>query len=228
MRWPLQPLQPLQKTQLQSPFGPSVGSLCHPCITTTHLSYSVLFLKLPPPPCVVLLVFRVVETRRSKMESTFGIILYDWERWGSLSDVHCTNRGFDSTPHSRWPLWFQYSDGNPANICAEFPCNFHFFWRNTNLNSNILVTSLQDQKVAMLLATQKAGGCPHSHCQRSSTKTARRQHRSFDWTGAAALGDKGTKNSERDTRWSPFHGWVLNQRSNKSFGLGSFGKIPSP
>ena len=25
------------KTQLQPPFGPSVDSLCHPCITTTHL-----------------------------------------------------------------------------------------------------------------------------------------------------------------------------------------------
>ena len=56
VRWPLQPLEPLQKTQLQPPFGPSVGSLCHPCITTTHLSYSVLSLKLPPPPCAVLLV----------------------------------------------------------------------------------------------------------------------------------------------------------------------------
>jgi hypothetical protein len=31
-------------------FGPAVGSLCHPCITTTHLSYSVLSLKIPPPP----------------------------------------------------------------------------------------------------------------------------------------------------------------------------------
>ena len=40
------PLQPLQKTQLQPPFSPSVDSLCHPCITTTHLSYSVLSLKL--------------------------------------------------------------------------------------------------------------------------------------------------------------------------------------
>ena len=38
MRWPLQPLQPLQKTQLQPPFGPSVDSLCHPCITTTKFS----------------------------------------------------------------------------------------------------------------------------------------------------------------------------------------------
>ena len=56
MRGPLQPLQPLQKAQLQPPFGPSVDSLCHPCITT-HLSYSVLSLKLPPPPCTVLLVW---------------------------------------------------------------------------------------------------------------------------------------------------------------------------
>ena len=53
MRWPLQPLQPLEK-KLQPPFGPPVDSLCHPCITTTHLSYSVLSLKLPPPPCAAL------------------------------------------------------------------------------------------------------------------------------------------------------------------------------
>ena len=36
IRWPL---QPLQKAQLQPPFGPSVGSLWHPCIATTNLSY---------------------------------------------------------------------------------------------------------------------------------------------------------------------------------------------
>ena len=59
MRWPLQPLQPLQKAQLQTPFGSSVDSLCHPCITTTHLSYSALSLKLPRPPCAVLLVIRL-------------------------------------------------------------------------------------------------------------------------------------------------------------------------
>ena len=38
------------------PFGPSVDSLCHPCIKTTHLSYSVLSLGLLPPPCAALLV----------------------------------------------------------------------------------------------------------------------------------------------------------------------------
>ena len=54
VRWPL---QPLQKTQLQPPFDPSVGSPCHPCITISHLSYSCLSLKLPPPPCAVLLVW---------------------------------------------------------------------------------------------------------------------------------------------------------------------------
>ena len=42
VRWPLQPLQALQKTQLQPPFGPSVDSLCHECVATTHLSFSYL------------------------------------------------------------------------------------------------------------------------------------------------------------------------------------------
>ena len=51
VRWPLQPLQKSQPT-----FGPSMDSLCHPCITTTHLSFSFLSLKLPPPPCAVLRV----------------------------------------------------------------------------------------------------------------------------------------------------------------------------
>ena len=33
-----------------------MDSLCHPWFTTTNLSYRFLFLKLPPPPCAVLLV----------------------------------------------------------------------------------------------------------------------------------------------------------------------------
>ena len=37
-------------------FGQSVVSLCHPRFTTTNLSYRFLILKLPPPPCAVLLV----------------------------------------------------------------------------------------------------------------------------------------------------------------------------
>ena len=55
-RWPLQPLQPFQQTQLQPPFGQSVDSLCHPWFTTTNVSYRFPILKLPPPPCAVLLV----------------------------------------------------------------------------------------------------------------------------------------------------------------------------
>ena len=50
-RWPLQAFQ-----KAQPAFGPSMDSLCHPCITTTHLSYIFSSLKLPPPPCAVLLV----------------------------------------------------------------------------------------------------------------------------------------------------------------------------
>jgi len=40
-----------------------VGSLCHPCITTTHFSYSLLSLKLPPPPCAALLVEGSLEVK---------------------------------------------------------------------------------------------------------------------------------------------------------------------
>ena len=61
VRWPLQPLQPLQQTQLQPLFGPSVDSLCHPWFTTTNVSYRFPILKLPPPPCAVLLVYICIE-----------------------------------------------------------------------------------------------------------------------------------------------------------------------
>ena len=44
-------------SELQPPFDPSVGSLCHPCTTATHVSYSFLSVKPQPPPCTVLLVF---------------------------------------------------------------------------------------------------------------------------------------------------------------------------
>ena len=56
VRWPLQPLQSFQQTQLQPPFSQSVDSLCHPWFTTTNVSYRFPILKLPPPPCAVLLV----------------------------------------------------------------------------------------------------------------------------------------------------------------------------
>ena len=48
------------KAQHQPPFSPSVESLCLPCITTTHLSYSFLSLKLPPRPCAVLLAYTYI------------------------------------------------------------------------------------------------------------------------------------------------------------------------
>ena len=57
VRWPLQPVQPLQQTQIQPPFGQWVDSLCHPWFTTTSLSYRFPILKLPPPPCAVLLAY---------------------------------------------------------------------------------------------------------------------------------------------------------------------------
>jgi len=64
------------------------------CITTTHLSYSVLSLKLPPPPCAVLLVYvRFAFTQGScssqiwlpwpvaKLWPTAGLHWYNWMIW---------------------------------------------------------------------------------------------------------------------------------------------------
>ena len=58
------PLEPIQKAQLQPPFGPSVDSLRHLCITTIHFSYSFPSLRLPPSPCAVLLVYMWVRPVR--------------------------------------------------------------------------------------------------------------------------------------------------------------------
>ena len=54
MRWPLQPLQPLQKNTTPTTFQSISGFAL--CITATNLSYRFPILKLPPPPCAVLLV----------------------------------------------------------------------------------------------------------------------------------------------------------------------------
>ena len=64
-----------------------MDSLCHPCITTTHRSYSVLSLKLPPPPCAVLLVFvRCYWHYRMwlafRVARSFGSkVCYQWTQW---------------------------------------------------------------------------------------------------------------------------------------------------
>ena len=75
MRWPLQPLQPFQQTQLQPPFGQSVDSLCHPWFTTTNVSYRFPILKLPPPPCAVLLV------RDTTTLLGFKNLITPWRHW---------------------------------------------------------------------------------------------------------------------------------------------------
>ena len=64
MRWPLQPLQPFQQTQLQSPFGQSVDSLCHPWFTTTNFSYR----------------FLIFETSATALCGTTGMINL-WVQW---------------------------------------------------------------------------------------------------------------------------------------------------
>ena len=56
-------------TPLQPPSSPSVGSLCCPCISTSHLSYSLLSLKLSLPPCAVLVCLCTSSTAQGGGES---------------------------------------------------------------------------------------------------------------------------------------------------------------
>ena len=91
------------KTQLQPPFGPSVDSLCHPCITTTHFSYSVLSLKLPPPPCAVLL--NIIQICLKFVSSPPGS-----GRDAAAWLVRKSRKGAGAKELLRWP-WFPH--GNP-------------------------------------------------------------------------------------------------------------------
>ena len=58
VRWPLQPLQ-----KSQPPVSPSLDSLCHPCITTTHFSYN-------------LLSYPIFETSAAALCGTIGLFVY--------------------------------------------------------------------------------------------------------------------------------------------------------
>ena len=73
VRWPLQPLQPLQETQRQPPFGPSVDSLCIRDSQQPTSPIGFLFLKLPPPPCALLLAFYI----HFKIEYSYNLAIID-------------------------------------------------------------------------------------------------------------------------------------------------------
>ena len=111
VRWPLQPLQPLQQTQLQPPFGQSVDSLCHPWFTTTNVSYRFPILKLPPPPCAVLLV----GSNHQAMENTgskYGWTVYCHPILGILKTCINPYKWIDDDP----PIWISQSSFSPWHI----------------------------------------------------------------------------------------------------------------
>ena len=91
MRWPLQPLQPLQQTQLQPPFGQSVDSLCHLWFTTNNVPYRFPILKLPPPPCAVLLV--IIGLNRAFSISRL-LVAISHDVISSLSSLSCPKSCF--------------------------------------------------------------------------------------------------------------------------------------
>ena len=97
VRWPLQPLQPFQQTQIQPPFGQSVDSLRHPWFTTTNLSYRFPILKLPPPPCAVLLVSMCDCAKNAKKQCKSSA----WNILRRGCQGYCQ---FGKTTRSKWVL----------------------------------------------------------------------------------------------------------------------------
>ena len=109
----------IKKKQFQPPFGPSVDSLCHPCITTTHPSYSVLFLKFPPPPCAALLA---IEHNHGAWLIHLLVIIFFWT-WTFFSigilDYQGVHISADKLLSASWSSGFSWDFGG-QNMSAEW------------------------------------------------------------------------------------------------------------
>ena len=126
MRWPLQPLQSFQQTQLQPPFGQSVDSLCHPWFTTTKVSYRFPILKLPPPPCAVLLVY-THDVPGLQFHGEMTINNAPWVDHGPTAHC-CFNFGGDTpwsswawTKEQHWWLWGRISGCHDVRYLQSLP-----------------------------------------------------------------------------------------------------------
>ena len=92
----------------------SISSLCHPCITTTHLSYSFLSLKLPPPPCAVrcgtvLLAYRYINIPFRKFKYSYMLhVSYSTVKKAPIfakSSVQSYWWWVNEQPENRGPSW---------------------------------------------------------------------------------------------------------------------------
>ena len=142
VRWPLQPLQPLQQTQLQPPFGQSVDSLCHPWFTTTKVSYRFPILKLPPPPCAVLLVYySYIHLQQWKYYITIAIIMHvihyflqskstcfflGFQRWFEPAEVYPLDKSECGSPVGGLPTSDVKKGANSRKPCVYPNLNGNF------------------------------------------------------------------------------------------------------
>ena len=96
--------------QLRPAFSPSVDSLCHPRFATTKLSYRFSILKLPPPPCAVLLVYIIIYiyTHTFLLYPNYG---WQWFLGGPITPIPSTtcsrSSGFGVAPprQARRRIW---------------------------------------------------------------------------------------------------------------------------
>ena len=125
-------------TQLQPPFGQSVDSLCHPWFTTTNVSYRFPILKLPPPPCAVLLVYYLSVYLYSYLIRILSYRIFQWIGLikGQITGnpiFHRTNKGF-RLRFSLKPIHRILS-----SALRSSPLSYPFHWRvaQANVESNL-------------------------------------------------------------------------------------------
>ena len=147
MRWPLQPLQPLQQTQLQPPFGQSVDSLCHPWFTTTNVSYRFPILKLPPPPCAVLLVYSFIYRRKFRSQTSDNM-----DRWkaemGRVREEKEKRREEKSRAEKRRAKQRREEWGSLAELLPFWRCQVQKLRRSCRIAAFLMLSSSKTEEVS--------------------------------------------------------------------------------
>ena len=113
VRWPL---QPLPKSTAPITFRSISGFALPSTRQTTHLSYSVLSLKLPPPPCAVLLVCRVA------VATVFGCCTVQKAKSSTLEGDCLLPRQAGLAVYGHWRIWWRgRTEKQKGQGCEQSP-----------------------------------------------------------------------------------------------------------
>ena len=127
-----------------------MDSLCHPCITTNHLSYSCPSLKLPPPPCTVLLGTMSITTLRGIKPRKSA----EWDLLRVASYVQNKNQS--------WLLLIPIYHGKSYSQMASYATFTNGFFRgeSTGVTNDTEITRWSAVRLKSTMSTTHMAGEP--------------------------------------------------------------------